>query len=188
VEAEAQRRERLRFAKQYGQRWFPNNSREEAAHFVREVLRAARFRVLIVDPYLGALQLGQFLYVFYGSEVNVTLLTTALAFEATATESRKDQLQIFSKQLADLKDMQRIEPEVRVVPASKLHDRFMVVDNEVWFVGNSLNSLGVKASMIVRLPNPDEVISQLEVLRQCAPSLADYIEEVDRSASGQSPE
>ena len=178
AEAEAQRRERLAFAKQYGQRWFPNNSREEAAHFVREVLRAARFRVVIVDPYLGALQLGQFLYVIYGSEVNVTLLTTALAFEATATESRKDQLQIFSKHLADLKDMQRLEPEVRVVPASKLHDRFMVVDNEVWFVGNSLNSLGVKASMIVRLPNPDEVIDRLESLRIGAPTLADYIDEV----------
>lgn len=188
VEAEAQRRERLAFAKQYGQRWFPNNSREEAAHFVRELLRAARFRVVIVDPYLGALQLGQFLYVIYGSEVNVTLLTTALAFEATATESRKDQLQIFSRHLADLKDIQRLEPEVRVVPASKLHDRFMVVDNEVWFVGNSLNSLGVKASMIVRIPNPDEVINQLEVLRIGAPRLADYIDEVDRWASAQSPE
>lgn len=188
VEVEAQRRERLAFAKQYGQRWFPNNSREEAAHFVREVLRAARFRVVIVDPYLGALQLGQFLYVIYGSEVNVTLLTTALAFEATATESRRDQLRIFSKHLADLKDVQRLEPEVRVVPASKLHDRFMVVDNEVWFVGNSLNSLGVKASMIVRLPNPDEVIDRLEFLRTGAPILADYIDEVDRSASDQSPE
>lgn len=188
VEAEAQRRERLAFAKQYGQRWFPDNSREEAAHFVRELLRAARFRVVIVDPYLGALQLGQFLYVIHGSEVNVTLLTTALAFEATGTESRKDQLQIFSKQLAHLKDIQRLEPDVRVVPSSKLHDRFMVVDNEVWFVGNSLNSLGVKASMIVRLPNPDEVIDRLKVLQLDAPSLANYIDEVDRSASGQSPE
>ncbi|TDM05086.1 MAG: hypothetical protein C4K60_20025 [Ideonella sp. MAG2] len=143
---------------------------------------------MLVDPYLGALQLGQFLYVIHGSEVNVTLLTTALAFEATDTESRKDQLQIFSKQLAHLKDIQRLEPDVRVVPSSKLHDRFMVVDNEVWFVGNSLNSLGVKASMIVRLPNPDEVIDRLEVLRLDAPSLANYVDEVDRSASGQSPE
>ncbi|WZB72107.1 VPA1262 family N-terminal domain-containing protein [Achromobacter xylosoxidans] len=188
VAAEARKRERIALAKQYGQRWFRDNSREEAADFVRGLLRAARFRVVLVDPYLGALQLGQFLYVIYGSEVNVTLLTTALAFEATATASRKSQLQDFSKHLANLKDIQRLEPEVRVVPASKLHDRFMVVDNEVWFVGNSLNSLGVKASMIVRLPNPDEVIDRLEVLRLDAPSLANYIDEVGRSVSGQSPE
>ncbi|BBL22684.1 hypothetical protein CRM82_03545 [Comamonas terrigena] len=188
VAAEARRRERIALAKQYGQRWFHDNSREEAADFVRGLLRAARFRVVLVDPYLGALQLGQFLYVIYGSEVNVTLLTTALAFEATATESKMHQLQIFSKHLADLKDIQRLEPEVRVVPASKLHDRFMVVDDEVWFVGNSLNSLGVKASMIVRLPNPGEVIDRLEVLRLDAPSLANYIDVVGRSASGQSPE
>lgn len=186
--AEALRRERLALAKQYGQHWFSNNSREEAADFVRGLLRAARFRVVIVDPYLGELELSQFLYVVHGSEVNITLLTTAQAFEATATESKKDQLQIFSEHLADLKDIHRLEPEVRVVPESKLHDRFIVVDNEVWFVGNSLNSLGVKASMIVRLPNPDEVINQLEVLRLGAPSLADYIHEVNRSASGQSPE
>nr|WP_253426732.1 VPA1262 family N-terminal domain-containing protein [Pseudomonas sp. GGS8] len=184
VAAETRRRERLADAKHYGQRWFAEGSRDEAAHFIRDLLRAARSRVMIADPYLGALQLGQFLYAIHGSEVSVTLLTTKLAFKPKPTETKLGLLEEFKRSLDDLNKHQQLSPEIRVISASRLHDRFLVVDDDVWFVGNSLNSLGGKASMIVKLPNPDEVIDRLQGLGCKAPSLDAFISSLSVADTG----
>lgn len=181
VAFEARKREKLADAKHCGQRWFPEGSRDEAAHFIRELLRAARSRVMIADPYLGALQLGQFLYAVHGSEVNLTLLTTKLAFNPKNGQAKLGLLEAFKRSLEDLNKYQQLASEVRVISASSLHDRFLVVDDDVWFVGNSLNSLGEKASMIVRLPNPNEVIGRLHELSSKASTLDDYIGKLSRT-------
>lgn len=188
VAVEATKRERLADARHYGQRWFAEGSRDEAAHFIRELLRAARSRVIIADPYLGALQLGQFLYTVHGSEVSVTLMTTKLAFNPKLSETKQGVLDAFKQSLENLNKYQQLAPEVRVISSSSLHDRFLVVDQDVWFVGNSLNSLGEKASMIVRLPNPNEVIERLQELSSKASTLDDYIHKVSRADTGQEEE
>ncbi len=188
VAVEAMKRERLADAKHYGQRWFAEGSRDEASHFIRELLRAVRSRVMIADPYLGALQLGQFLYTVHGSEVSVTLMTTKLAFNPKSSETKLGLLGAFKHSLEDLNKYQQLAPEVRVISSSSLHDRFLVVDDDVWFVGNSLNSLGEKASMIVRLPNPNEVIERLQELISKASTLDDYILKVSRADTGQEEE
>ena len=181
---EARKREKLADAKHYGQRWFPEGSRDEAVHFIRELLRAARSRVIIADPYLGALQLGQFLYAVHGSEVSLSLLTTKLAFNPKHGETKLGLLEAFKHSLDDLKKYQQLAPKINVISSSSLHDRFLVVDDDVWFVGNSLNSLGEKASMIVRLPNPDEVIRQLQELSSKASTLDEYIGKLSRADTG----
>ena len=185
VAVETRKRERLADAKHYGQRWFAEGSRDEAAHFIRELLRAARSRVMIADPYLGALQLGQFLYTVHGSEVSVTLMTTKLAFNPKSSETKLDLLVAFKHSLEELNRYQQLVPEVRIISPSSLHDRFLVVDDDVWFVGNSLNSFGEKASMIVRLPNPNEVIERLQELRAKALTLDGYIQMMSRADTGQ---
>lgn len=184
VAAETRKRERLAEAKHYGQRWFAEGSRDEAAHFIRELLRGARSRVMIADPYLGALQLGQFLYALHGSEVSITLLTTKLAFNPKLKETKLGLLEAFKHSLEELNMYQKLVPEVSIISASSLHDRFLVVDDDVWFVGNSLNSLGEKASMIVRLPNPNEVIERLQALGSKAPGLDAYIDKLPKEAKG----
>ena len=49
-----------------------------------------------------------------------------------------------------------------------------VIDDAVWFLGNSLNTLGDKASLLVKLPNPDEVIGQIEDMLQQAMPFDNY--------------
>jgi hypothetical protein len=185
VAAEARKRERLAEAKQAGQHWFAEGSRAEAAQLVRELLRAARTRVIVADPYLGALQLGQFLYAVHGSEVSVTLLTTKHAFNPrpNSSDTKSSLLKAFEQSLDDLNKHQQLTPDVRVISSSSLHDRFLVVDDDVWFVGNSLNSLGAKASMIVKLPDPNEVIERLHVLTEAAPKLDAYIDKASRAST-----
>lgn len=174
VAAEASKRQRLAEAKRSGQRWFDKNSRPEAMSLIQELLRGARTRVIIADPYLGALQLSQFLYSVHGSEVSVTLLTTKLALTSNtdSANSKGDAVEEFERNLENLKKHQKLSPDVRVLSSSSLHDRFLVIDDDVWFVGNSLNSLGTKGSMIVKLPDPHEVVERLRNLAAAAPTLS----------------
>jgi hypothetical protein len=171
----AAQREKIASAKHYGQAWFPNGSREQAMRFVQGEIRKAQKRVMIADPYLAGLQLGQFLYAVNGEKVEVILLTTGLAFQANETESKASKLEYFTDRLNHLATTVNVNPKIRVLAQSVLHDRFLVIDDAVWFLGNSLNALGEKASMIVKLPNPEEVIQPLEDMFQTACSFDDYI-------------
>ncbi len=161
-------REKINSAKQYGQRWFSDGSREEAVRFVQGELKRARTRVMIADPYLTGLQLGQFLYAVNPETTTVTLLTSGLAFQSRGQGASK--IDGFSQQLTKLEKDVKLTAKSYVLQSSVLHDRFLVIDDAVWFLGNSLNTLGNKASLIVKLPNPDEVIGQLEgMLKQAIP-------------------
>lgn len=183
-------REKISSAKQYGQRWFSDGSREEAIRFIQGELRRAKAKIMIVDPYLAGLQLGQFLYAVNPETVLVTLLTSGLAFKEMKQNASKDRfgkrvkenpglhskkyepskIDDFSKRLTQLKKDAKVNAKTYVLQSAILHDRFLVIDDAVWFLGNSLNTLGEKASLIVKLPNPDEVIDQIEgMLRQAIP-------------------
>lgn len=168
VSIAASRRNKLASAKEYGQRWFLDGSRKEAMQFIWGELRRAKSRVMIADPYLAGLQLGQFLYAVNAETTSVTLLTSGKAFKSKINALSK--VNDFDEKLTELNKVTKLTPQVFVLPSSILHDRFLVVDDNVWFLGNSLNTLGDKASLIVKLPNPDEVISHLEsMLKQAIP-------------------
>ena len=47
-----------------------------------------------------------------------------------------------------------------------IHDRFLAIDDQVWFSGNSLNNIGKRTSMIIKLANPDEVLDLIDDLRK----------------------
>lgn len=169
------RRNKIANAKQYGQRWFSAGSREEAMRFIHSELRRAKSRVLIADPYLTGLQLGQFLYAVNPETNSVTLLTSKLAFQSENEEMLN--IKYFSKSLEDLKSEVHVEAKANVLIQPILHDRFMVIDDTVWFLGNSLNALGVKSSLIVKLPNPYEIIEKLESMLKQAIPLENYIQQ-----------
>ena len=42
-----------------------------------------------------------------------------------------------------------------------VHDRFLVVDDSVWFSGNSLHTIGDRAGMVVKLRNSADIIRNL---------------------------
>lgn len=175
----AARREKIANAKQYSQRWFPGGSREEAMRFIQSELRRAKYRVMIADPYLAGLQLGQFLYAVNPETISVTLLSSVLAFKSKGQRpSKTDDL---SQRLIQLERDAKVTAKVYVLQSSILHDRFLVIDDTVCFLGNSLNTLGDKASLIIKLPNPDEIIDQLEDMLKQAISFVDYKKRQDKN-------
>jgi hypothetical protein len=93
-----------------------------------------------------------------------------------AADTLTPRLQQFDEEIERVKKEGNADVEVMVLPGKSpaLHDRFLVVDEEVWFLGNSLNTLGERASMIIKLPNPDEVIRELDEMLKQAVSFHTY--------------
>lgn len=184
----ARQREKATDAARFDQRWFGNGARNEAMAFVRMRVGRARNRVIVADPYFGVLQVPQYLLAITSDIVKVTILTSRLAFEggcpedgqegasASLPSSVLERLDRFNVEIERLNKEGNAEVDVMVLPGKSplLHDRFLIVDGEVWFLGNSLNALGERASMIIKLPNPDEVLRELEKMLKQADTFDTY--------------
>ena len=78
------------------------------------------------------------------------------------------------------------KPEIRILGDSPgVHDRFLVIDGNVWFSGNSLNRIGERAGMIVKLPDPEPVVERLESFWWQARPLSEWL--ADRADQGLLP-
>lgn len=186
----ARQREKATNAARYDQHWFGDGKREEAMAFVRTRVSRARNLILVADPYFGVLQIPQYLLAITSDIVKVKILTSRLAFEGgytpedcqegeaspTTTTPLAEKLNRFSAEIERVKKEGNADVEVMVLPGKSpvLHDRFLVVDDNVWFLGSSLNNLGERASMIIKLPNPDEVLRELEKMLKQANTFDTY--------------
>jgi hypothetical protein len=191
-----ERRERRALARRYDQTWFDSGMRSEAIEFVRSRVAQARFDVLVADPYFGGTQVLQFLHAVHRINVRFTILTSRLAFESEVLPSpalrtgrtgvqpvalnRRDaertRLEAFAAATAtfERRGIKNAETLVLMGKVPPLHDRLLMIDNRVWFLGNSLNALGDRASMILQVPDPEPVIKRLHELRQKAVPFQEY--------------
>ena len=176
------RRSRQRSAKDYDQQWF-HRAPSDAAQFLRQKISAAHNTVFIIDPYFAGREMLAFGHAISRPNVQLRILTSAQAFTATDsggsnTDTASQLLKILNGTFND--DL--VQPEIRILrgrpPA--VHDRFLIVDKTVWLSGNSLNSIGERAGMIVRLPDPEPVIERLEAFWRSARILSDWVS--DRTA------
>lgn len=159
------RRKEIAYAEELGQQWF-HKTRREAISFFRKHIKTAKEQVFVIDPYFGEKQFPQFLTAVTNKTINIKILTTYNSFDFGSSEEGKEKsklrLQNFQAELE--KVVEKIpNTEVKVLTGKKqpLHDRFLVIDDRVWFLGNSLNSLAIGASQIIRLPDGLSVIEKL---------------------------
>ena len=155
-------RKRSDEAERLGQRWF-HRSRTEATEFVRSIIGTARERVWIVDPYFAAPELFSFALATTHAAAKVVILTGASTAMQTpdsidsTIEAGEQLLRALSRT-----EMSHIEVKVMTGDMPTVHDRFLVIDEAVWFTGNSLNSLGERAGMMISVPAPDVVAAKLQ--------------------------
>jgi hypothetical protein len=178
-------------AAHHDQHWFGSGSRQAAMEFIRSRVGRARKRILVADPYFGVLEIPQFLLAITSDTVKVQILTSALAFGGDSAEAygedgneskvarRQRRTRRFQREVERLKKMGNAQVDVVVLlgQSPSLHDRFLVVDDEVWFLGNSLNTLGERASMVIRLPDPRPVIRKLETMFSLGRSFDKYYQQ-----------
>jgi hypothetical protein len=184
AQGEVRRRE-LSLAASLGLRWFDNPNDAEAE--VRALIMRARQSIMIVDPYLGPSEVIAYGIAISNVTVTVDLITSAErmrspsgppwntgADEAMATVLHR----ISAEQIATV--------QLRVMPGKvpQLHDRFIVADGRVWLSGNSLNAIGSRASILIEIPNPQEVLSHLRPIISAATPFDAWISDRRRGRSG----
>lgn len=161
-------------ARTYDQTWFAAGQRKEALGYIREKLGHARSSVLIADPYFSEKQVRQFLYAVARDEVSIKILTSGSAFNMfnsaegetgndTGDASVKDG---FLGELEIFRASHKNSIDVRVAnnESSLFHDRFLIVDGRVWILGSSLNSIGNRPTMIMRVPHGERILNNLIAL------------------------
>ena len=169
-------RSRKEAAALYDQKWF-YDSPADARHYVRHRIGNARNDVLIVDPYFAGRELLAFGHAIRRPDVQLRILTSALVLNmdeksAPNTVSGSQLLAILNETFEDYST----KPEIRVLTGTpEIHDRFFVVDGNAWLTGNSLNTIGERASMIVRLADPIPVVARLESFWDAAPVLERWL-------------
>lgn len=190
------RRQKKAIAMQQRQTWFNSGQRSQATAFIRAQLARARSSVTVADPYFGATQIGQFLHAVPRTNVSFTILTSKLAFDSTFADDLEstspenldqptaikpfsrigERLTNFSNSLKSLHTRGMINVNALVLTGSKppLHDRFLIIDDEVLFLGNSLNALGDRASLILAVPDGDPIISNLRSMAATALSFETF--------------
>lgn len=192
IEAE-QRRIRRAAASQYKQTWFDGGERTAAITFLRRQIAGARSSVMVADPYFGARQTLQLLHAVPRTQIDFIILSSRLAFESEyaedvqmsegrtedtklsqgqspsgvrRTEAELERLSGFERSLATLskRGMKSVTALVLGGKTPPLHDRFLVIDDEVLFLGNSLNALGDRASLILSVPDSEPILAKLRAM------------------------
>lgn len=195
VIAAEQQRIRRAAANQYKQTWFDSGQRDQALAFLRQQLTRATSSVIVADPYFGWLQIYQFLQAVPRTQIDFTILTSRLAFESGFADSivqvngdtdlvpaesaptpESERLARFTHSLAELgrRGMKSVTALVLSGKTPPLHDRFLVIDDEVLFLGNSLNALGERASLILRVPDSEPVLAKLKAMASTATAFERY--------------
>lgn len=158
-------------ARIYEQTWFTTDQRKEALDHIRDKLRNARSSIFIADPYFGANQIDQFLYAIERDRIQIKILTSQNALKTAkpkkASNGKVSALQNPTTQLLEqaknFTSFYENDLEIKVAKAkdSLFHDRFLAIDGRVWMLGSSLNSIGVRPTLIMRIPHGEKILSQL---------------------------
>ena len=174
------RRALRRAAHDYDQQWF-HRTRDEAAHYLRERIGRARETVLIVDPWFAGRELLAFGHAIRSPDVELRILTSVQGLKRDALgDSQVDSGRKLLRIVDETFDDYPRKPQIRILTGNPppIHDRFLVVDGAAWLSGNSLNTLGERAGMIVKLPDPGPVVVRLEAFWRCrrrASPLSDWL-------------
>lgn len=133
-------------------------NRVRAKGFVRKIIARASRRCIIADPYFNLDDLSGFVFTMPQSDVTVRIISAqeflnskfCLANSAEARMAEADAIRCNIKTFCE-KTGGNIQ--FRLLSGTcMLHDRYIVVDDDVWLIGTSFNEIGSRACTIVKLP------------------------------------
>ena len=156
-----ERREMKRLDDRYPERWL-HGDQEAATKFVRSLISNAKQRLWIVDPYFTTIELISFALATSSPKLPVLIVTSAEAMkEKDRIDPKRKAAEVLNAQLLNFSKHGNFT--IRVLTGTPaVHDRFLVVDDAVWFSGNSLHTIGDRAGMAVKLRNSADIIANLD--------------------------
>jgi hypothetical protein len=144
--------------------------RQEAEDFIAGLVGRAQKRVIFVDPFFGLRQTRLFALRVSDAHVSVRILTGQQGLKLQGEPHQRPR-SLLAADLAYLTSIAReksvVVPTVRVMQGGDtpaIHDRYIVIDDEVWHCGPSFNELGARLGVVVRLPDPIPVRREINAV------------------------
>jgi len=170
--------------------------RAKAENYIAELVADARRRVIFVDPEFGCRQMQNYAFRAQRDGVTVKILTgirrmqgTSMADRAAQAEQPKPSDEGTSPTIPGIEMLEQLKLaqgkfgdtalEVFVMPGSDrpvFHDRFLVIDDVVWFSGPSFNELGERIGLLSRAHEPSVIISAINQVLGSSLTLATWID------------
>lgn len=131
---------------------------QKAHDVLMEIQNRANDKIIICDPYFGADELYKYVFHQRSLDVSVRILTSK-----NITKEQAKVLKLAQEKYNAIVNGSKVKCRM-MRGQSDLHDRFLVVDNNVWILGTSFNNFGERATTIAMVPEESraKIISKVE--------------------------
>lgn len=153
-------RKKLNLAKKLDQFCFDSGDLQSAG-IIRSLIRDAKKEVYLIDAYFRMQDMRAFCYAAELESVKFTVVTSAECLRNKDNVLDKEAGQALSGVLS-LGACPNVDIKVMNGDKSPIHDRFLVIDGNVWLLGSSFGSLGKRFGMMIKVPNPDPVLEKIK--------------------------
>lgn len=121
--------------------------KENAKSVIREIINAANDTCYLCDPYFSSMDIIEFAFQIKNSGVKINILNSKEFISKEEARKIKTVINEYNN-----KPFGKIE--VRTLRGNSiLHDRFIVTDKNVWYIGSSFNEFGNRATCIAKVPD-----------------------------------
>ena len=162
------KRYRMQRVKDSGVRIF-YNEHEAAKKYIIEQLSSARNSVTIIDPYAATTELFSYVMTIPNNYVSITLITSKMYLNEKSPISHSCSLGEELRQIStEYKKRTGVDIKILVMTGKMpaVHDRFLIIDDEAWLCGGSLNEIGNRMSCVIKLPDSSELNKRLDELEK----------------------
>ncbi|EKJ86155.1 phospholipase D-like protein [Leptospira meyeri] len=120
--------------------------KESAKANIREIINNASDTCYLCDPYFSSMDIVEFAFHIKDSGIKINILNSK---ESVTKEEAKKITTVINEY--NSKPFGNIE--VRILRGNSiLHDRFIVTDKNIWFIGSSFSEIGNRATCIAKIP------------------------------------
>lgn len=152
---------------EYGDERLFYQDRERAVRTIRSLVAQAKHTVVFVDPYFDHIDIRELAMGTQFPNVDVHILIHREPLKKRVDPDNPDSILCGDRLAEDIKELDEtlslkgvVIPRIRIVDENSraYHDRFLVIDDQVWHFGHSFNMVGKhEVSMAIRLKHPDEI-------------------------------
>ncbi len=132
------------------------NLKTKSKEIIREIINNSKETCYLCDPYFSAKDLIDYAFYIKNTNVDLRILNSKEFVSKDMAKTLLDAINEYNS-----KPFQKIECRI-LQGRSILHDRFIISDKNVWYLGSSFNEFGNRATCIAKVPES----SNIQILKE----------------------
>lgn len=122
-------------------------NRERGIAYIGRIIGSAHSVCYICDPYFDKDAFDTFIWSIESLNVAINILSSKEGFNQEQLKELKQRIDIYNEKIKN-----QISCKILIGSESRLHDRLIIADDNVWMLGASLNHFGERATTLIRVP------------------------------------